>query len=145
MKNAATVTLAETLDCADIPAIGAFSHSKILDLRCQPNGHARPIEEPVLKRLRNHFVEYEQLPMAMDDTGPCQDIHLCELIREKGEGVLVLSDDISQVATLLGLYKIPFESSVFYVVETGRGNITKPLPSGNRHSETEIASVAMMA
>ena len=130
MNNAVRVTLAENLNCSDFPATGTFAHTKVLDLRHERDGSARPIEETVLKRLRNHFVDYEQLPMIMDETGPCQDVHLCESIREKGEGVLVLSDDVAQVATLLGLFEIPFESNVFYVVETGKGNLTKPMPVG---------------
>lgn len=145
MTNAAKVTLAECLECADIPATGRFSHTKVLDLRCQADGKARPIEEAVLRRLKNHFVDYEQLPMKMDETGPCQDVHLCEIIREQGEGVLVLSDDIAQVATLLGLYNISFESNVFYVVETGRGDITKPLPARNVSTGTETAEIALTA
>ena len=145
MKQTTKITLAESLNCMDIPPIGAFAHTKVLDLRCMPDGTARPIEEPVLKRLRNHFVEYEQLPMILNETGPCQEVHLCETIREQGEGVLVLSDDTAQVATLLGLFDIPFEANVFYVVETGRGDITKPMPNSTSVPREESPAVALTA
>ncbi len=142
MQNAVKVTLAENLGYADFPTTGTFAHSRVLDLRCESDGSARPIEEAVLKRMRNHFVDYEQLPMIMSEAGPCQDVHLCELVRERDEQTLLLTDDISQVATLLGLFEVPFESNVFYVVETDVGKARKSAPAAIAGEPAKVSLTA---
>jgi hypothetical protein len=144
MKNGAKVTIAQSIEVSDILCDGTFKHSHVFDLRCGEEGKARPVEELVLKRLRNHFISYDQMPMDMDEIGPCEEIHLCEMIREHDGDILIITEDVPQVAHLCNIYKIPFTSKVFYVVETGKGDIVKPY-TPQTDSDTPNAAAQMSA
>lgn len=122
MAGTTKVTLAQALRLDQIATDGSFNHAHVLDLRCDENGRARAIEESVLKKLANHFIRYTQMPVALDDTGPCQEVHVCETINDMDGRVLVLTDHVTQIAALMNIFRIPFESKVFYVVETGMGD-----------------------
>lgn len=126
MNNNSTVTLARTVDLCEILTDGSFDHNHVIDLRRSQTGQARPVEEDVLKRLKNHFISYDQVEMDMENVGPCEEIHLCELLKEYEGNVLLVTEDVPQVAHLCNIYKIPFTSKVFYVVETGKGDVVKP-------------------
>lgn len=127
MTHTPTITIARTLDCSQISVGTGFHHGRVIDLRCE-GSKARPIEESVLKRLRNHFVDYEQSPLDLDNSGPCQEVDLCEMVKESDRDTLLLADDLSQVAALFGIYNIDFTSREFYVVETGKGELIRPMP-----------------
>lgn len=120
------VTIARSIEVEDILSDGSFKHNHVFDLRCGETGKSRPVEESVLKRLSNHFISYDQIPMNMDEIGPCEEIHLCEMIKEHPGDILIITEDVAQLASLCNIYKIPFASKVFYVVETGKGDIVKP-------------------
>lgn len=126
MTKDINTTIAKGLDTTEISCGKGFSHRRVIDTRSE-RGRARPIEEAVLKRLKNHFVDYIQLPLDLADTGPCQEVHLCETIRDQDADTLVISDDLSQLSALLNIYEIPFMSNAFYVVETGKGEVIKPV------------------
>ncbi len=119
------VTVSRTLDLDEITSNGDFDFNHVVDLRCGEELQARPIEERVMKKLRNYFIEYEQMPMANGKSGPCEEVRLCEDLNEMGGTILVVTDDIPYVASLCNLYEIPFTSREFYVVETGKGDIVK--------------------
>lgn len=126
MNNNSIVTIAKTVELNEILTDGSFQHDHVIDIRRSKEGCARPVEEEVLVRLRNHFVSYNQMAMDMNDVGPCEEVHLCEMLKEYDGNVLLVTDDVPQVATLCNIYNIPFQSKVFYVVETGKGDIVKP-------------------
>ena len=128
MNKNSIVTIARNVELSEILTDGSFDHQHVVDLRRCEQGCARPVEEEVLKRLRNHFISYDQVRMDMQDVGPCEEVHLCEMIQEYEGNILLLTDDVTQVAHLCGIYNIPFTSKVFYVVETGKGDIVKTLP-----------------
>lgn len=126
MNENCIVTITPSVELSEIVADARFNHHHVFDLRCDAKGNARPIEEALLKRLQNHFISYDQIPMDMDTTGPCQEVHLCEMIREHKGNILIVTDHVASIAHLCSIYKIPFRSNVFYVVETGKGDVVKP-------------------
>lgn len=126
MNKNSIVTIARTVELNEIITDGSFEHSHVIDLRRNEEGLARPVEEDVLKRLKNHFISYNQVQMDMKDVGPCEEVHLCEMLQEYEGNVLLITEDVPQVAHLCNIYKIPFTSKVFYVVETGKGDVIKP-------------------
>jgi len=126
MKNEIMTTIANGLDIAEISCGNGFSHKKVIDTRCDGE-RVRPIEEAVLKRLKNHFIDYVQVPMNFSEVGPCQEVHLCETVREANDDTLVIADDLTRLSALLNIYSIEFRSNEFYVVETGKGEVIKPV------------------
>lgn len=137
MTQSPNVTIARTLDCTEINVGKGFAFSRVFDLRCEA-GQARPIEEVVLKRLSNHFVDYEQIPLEFSVDGPCKEVHICESVKASDKNTLVLADDLSQIAALFQIYNIEFTSRSFYVVETGKGEIVRPIPAEHQ----EVAQAA---
>ena len=136
MTNYTITTIAKGLDVSEISCGKGFSHTRVIDTRCEAN-RARPIEEAVLKRLKNHFVDYTQIPMDLSDSGPCQEIHLCEMIREVDADTMVIADDLGQLSALLNIYSIEFKSNSFYIVETGKGEVIKPVFDNEGDAQTE--------
>ncbi len=126
MNKDSIVTIARTVELNEIITDGSFEHSHVIDLRRNEEGLARPVEEDILKRLKNHFISYNQVQMDMKDVGPCEEVHLCEMLQEYEGNVLLITEDVPQVAHLCSIYKIQFTSKVFYVVETGKGDVIKP-------------------
>ncbi len=142
MNKNSVVTIARTIELNEIITDGSFEHRHVIDLRCSEEGLARPVEEDVLKRLNNHFISYDQISMDMNDVGPCEEIHLCEMLQEYEGNVLLITEDVAQVAHLCSIYKIPFTSKVFYVVETGKGDVIKPYISVEAQTQTaKVSSV----
>ena len=125
MNKNSVVTIARTVELSEILTDGSFLHDHVIDIRRCEQGRARPVEEEVLKRLRNHFISYDQLQMDMNNAGPCEKVHLCEMLQEYDGNILLITDNVPQVASLCNIYDIPFESKVFYVVETGKGGVLK--------------------
>ncbi|MDJ0614516.1 MAG: hypothetical protein QNJ29_12675 [Rhizobiaceae bacterium] len=126
MTDTIMTTIAKGLDITEIACGKGFSHKRVIDTRCD-GARARPIEEAVLKRLKNHFIDYAQVPMDFSDVGPCQEVHLCEMVTESEVDTLVVTDDLTQLSALLNIYKVEFKSNSFYVVETGKGELIKPV------------------
>lgn len=126
MTHKTITTIAKGLDVSEISRSKGFSCTRVIDTRCEAN-RARPIEEAVLKRLKNHFVDYTQMPIDLSDAGPCQEIHLCEMIREMDADTMVIADDLGHLSALLNIYSIEFKSNSFYIVETGKGEVIKPV------------------
>lgn len=126
MTNHIMTTIAKGLDTTEISCGKGFSHKRVIDTRCD-GSRARPVEEAVIKRLKNHFVDYIQVPMNFSDSGPCQEVHLCETVREVDADTLLITDDLTQLSALLNIYNIEFKSNAFYVVETGKGEVIKPV------------------
>ena len=134
------VTIARTVELSEILTDGSFKHDNVVDIRRCEEGCARPVEEEVLKRLRNHFISYDQMQMDMNDVGPCEEVHLCEMLQEYEGNTLIVTDNVPQVARLCNIYDIPFESKVFYVVETGKGDVIKSLdqPQSQQSSTAKL-------
>ena len=117
-----SITIARALDLDEIRSTGGFNHTNVIDARRGENGRTRPIEESVLKRLKNHFIGYEQLKTV--DTQE-EDAVLLGMATSNAGDTLVLTDDVSHVASLCQNNDIPFRSKAFYVVETGKGDFVR--------------------
>lgn len=141
MTNSPKITIAKGLDISEISIRDGFSHARVIDLRCDGE-KARPIEEAVLKRLNNHFVDYFQIPIDFETAGPCQEIHLGEVLREHDTDVLVITDDLAKLATILGIYQIEFTTNSFYIVETGMGEVIRPMPTEENVPEIAVEEYA---
>ncbi|MEM7289425.1 MAG: hypothetical protein AAF412_03470 [Pseudomonadota bacterium] len=126
MTNNTQITIAKGLDISEVSCGAGFTHARVIDLRCDGKV-ARPIEESLLRRLNNHFVEYEQMPIVFGTSGPCQEVHLCESLRETTKDTLVIADDLTQLSAILGIYEIEFTSKSFYLVESGKGDLVRPV------------------
>ena len=114
-----SITIARALDLEEIRSTGGFNHTNVIDARRGENGLTRPIEECILKRLKNHFIGYEQL--KTDDAREEDELLIGMATSNTGD-TLVLTDDVSHVASLCQNNDIPFKSKAFYVVETGKGD-----------------------
>ncbi len=134
MKTENSVTLSSFIELCDISTDGRFEYESVIDLRRCEKGNSRPIEEVILKKLRNHFISYKQLNINIDILGSDEEAQICEVIEHSNGNSLVITDDVPKVAHLCNLNQIPFVSKVFYVVETGKGDIIKPF---DQHAAAE--------
>jgi len=120
-------TIAKGLDVAEVSVTRGFSHTRVVDLRCDCD-RARPIEEAVLRRLRNLFVTYEQAPMQLDLATDEYKTKVIEILKTEASDTLVISDDLAQLAAVLSASDIAFTAKSFYVVETGKGQVVHTMP-----------------
>ena len=125
MKTNFSVTITKSLKAVDIQSGENFDHCKVLDMRCETGAQALPIDEFVLKRLQNHFVGYSQVPLSLKQNNTGDETHLYRLIRQEDGDVLVVTDEVGQVAEFCTRMNIPFKSKDFYVVETGAGDLIR--------------------
>ncbi len=117
-----TITIARAMEQEEIRSNGGFGHVNVIDVRRNDDGGSRPIEEGVLKKLKNHFIGYEQ--MSMDDSAACDEALMARAGSNNGD-TLILADDVAHVARLCQERNIPFTSRSFYVVETGKGDLVR--------------------
>ena len=117
-----SITIARSLEAEDIRSNGAFDHVNVIDTRTTECGKTRPIEEGVLKRLKNHFIGYEQVALENDDD------HLMGRVGAELGDTLVLTDDVAHLASICQQHWVDFKSKSFYVVETGKGDFVRSVP-----------------
>ena len=129
METLSKLVLTAGLEAQEVIAGKGFDYSYVLDLRCCDKGYARPVEEPVLKRLTNHFVEYRQMPISFETSPSDEQEALVEILKQMDGKCLVLTEEVSMMANLCDAASIPFESKVLYIVETGKGNFVKAVKS----------------
>ena len=125
MHHNVSITIVKHLELDDIKCGPRFPHRHVLDLRGCEGGTSRPIEEPTLKRLRNQFIGYEQSCINLVDAKEHSEACLLEKIGQLQGDILVITDQISQMADLCMRNKIPFVAKDFYVVQTGKGDMVK--------------------
>ena len=143
MERKSFVTIARGLEVDEIVTDGSFDHTLIVDLRSCERGNARPVEEAVLKRLRNHFIGYHQVPTCVADASHAQHKELANLIKANNRKLMVVTDDIGSLAQLCEESDIPFVSKTFYVVETGKGDMIKPVLETDAAIARQYASAAI--
>ena len=121
MKLEFGVTIATDLSVEDVQGLSGFPHFYVVDLRMLPDGTAKPIAEPVLKRLKNFHVDYHQMPMDLDNATSRQENDLLRTMTDQPGNILVLADKMVPVARFCQELDIPFLSRDLYLVENGRG------------------------
>ncbi len=125
MTEQLQVTISKNLDASDICNCTEFPHGLVIDLRRESDGSSRPVNELTLKRLQNYFVHFEQMPMDISRHDAKDEDRLYKMLQRGYGDVMILSEDVSAVAAFCQKNEIPFESKALYVVETGKGNLTK--------------------
>ncbi|MGI9350672.1 MAG: hypothetical protein ACR2O3_03835 [Rhizobiaceae bacterium] len=127
MATQTKIAISQVLDQTEITTDGSFDYSHVLDLRCNLDGSARPVEETVLKRLKNHFISYDQQPVKKGSIHASAELKLYKMLTELTGKALLVVDDVAHAASLLSMFDVSFESKVFYVVETGKGDIVRSI------------------
>ena len=129
MRHNISITIAKHLLDQEIQSGQKFPHRRVIDLRRCEDEKCRPIEEVILKRLKNHFISYEQMPLDMNTSDEGSEAHFVKTMEHYKGDILVITDQVSQMAGFCQRQKIPFTSKEFYVVETGKGDIFRHAPS----------------
>ncbi len=117
MANAFRVTITTSLNVEHIYDNRKFPHHCVIDLRRCENGRAFPIEETVLRRLKNFRVGLDQSPTDLLGATSRQENELYRTITENGHNVLVVTDQPAAVARFCQQLDIPFVSRELYLVE----------------------------
>lgn len=128
MRHNVSITIVKSLELDDIKSGQRFPHRHVLDLRGCGEGNSRPIEEPTLKCLHNHFIDYEQACLNLRNPDEHAEMQLMNLITQKQGDILVITDQVSQMADYCMRTNIPFVTKDFYIVETGKGGVVKHVP-----------------
>ena len=108
MKQQFTVAIATKLDVANIRNMNDFPYTAVLDTRNCEAGNARAIEDPILSRLTNYFIEYAQEPLDFCRATQRSKIQLMQTIADIRGEVLVLTDQLTEFEQLCKDHAIPF-------------------------------------
>ena len=117
MSRELKVTIASNLAMHDIQSCATFKNTSVLDIRQCATGEARPIEEAVLRKLNALFVKYEQFPLGLDQAGKDLSSLIHRQIAMLGGDVLVLTESVSQLASICCKLAIPFQLGEIPAVE----------------------------
>jgi len=129
MRHNISITIAKHLLDHEIQSGQKFPHHRIIDLRRCENGKCRPIEETTLKRLKNHFISYGQMSLDMNTSDESDEAHFAETVEHYKGDILVITDQVSQIAGFCQRQNMPFTTKEFYVVETGKGDTFRHVQS----------------
>ena len=108
MKQQFKVTIATGLDTANICNVNKFPYSAVIDTRHCEAGKARAIEETVLLRLNNFFIDYAQLPLDFSQPTQASRARILRTIIALHGDVLVLTDQIEAFEQYCSARVIPF-------------------------------------
>jgi protein tyrosine phosphatase (PTP) superfamily phosphohydrolase (DUF442 family) len=103
-----TLVISNDLDLAQLSDCREFTFEKVIDLRHTNDGTACGMEENIMKRMANIWVEYSQVPtdirvIAMQDTRD-----MLERVRPTTGKVMVLTDQISEMVSFCFRHGIQF-------------------------------------
>lgn len=99
MTNIMRVTIAKDLFVEDVSCVTDFPYGAVIDLRSDVHLRARPVNERLVKRLRNFFVQFSQIPTDVSAEPAVAEDVLSHVVRHEGE-VLLLTDQIVEFRTL---------------------------------------------
>ncbi|MBA4782994.1 MAG: hypothetical protein H2045_07215 [Rhizobiales bacterium] len=99
MTNTMRVTIAKDLFVEDVSCVTDFPYGAVIDLRSDAHLCARPVNERLVKRLRNFFVQFSQIPTDVSAVPAVMEDVLSHVAHHDGE-VLVLTDQIVEFRTL---------------------------------------------
>lgn len=140
MRQQFGVTIQSSLEARAIQGFERFPHTQIIDLRHSQCGSARPFEEEIFKRLRNYFVDYEQVPTNLEQPTPRQENQLFRMITEQSGNILIVTEQVAAMARFCRDVDIPYVSNELAVVETTHGDMPIQLA---RHASRAVQPVVV--
>lgn len=123
-EHESTITIASSLSIDELKDIKSFGHACVIDLRRDETGQAKPIEEVVLKRLRNIWIGYEQMPTDLEAMTIRHENTLFQTLCDQKGSTLVLTNQIAKLASFCMDLDIPFISSELFLVEAGAASVS---------------------
>ena len=129
MKFDFDATLATELTIQDIRTSIRFPYNHVFDLRRCEAGSAFAIDELVVKKLRNFWIPYVQLPTNLKNLSPKEEKELYRIITSCHGNVLVLVDEIASMMGFCQSAGIAYTSREMYVVKSGERDVQMPMPS----------------
>lgn len=125
MTNTARVTIAKDLTVDDVSGLSDFPFNAVIDLRRDERFGARPVNERLVKRLGNFFVDFNQIPVDVTIEAFTEEL-LAHVVRHDGD-LLVLTDQIAEFRTLCDRNHL--ESHVFNAASSRRSVVSKQAES----------------
>lgn len=123
MQHDFGVTIVSDLATSDVRGADVFPHTHVIDLRYNPNACARPCDETTWKRMRSYFVEYDQMPVNLQNPSSRQENALLRQITEQGGNVLIVTEQVVAMAHFCQDFDIPHSSPELAVFETATGTL----------------------
>jgi hypothetical protein len=112
MKYEFGVTLATDLKLEALSRAGDFPFVHVIDTRTGKNGKAHLISELVYRRLKNFFVDFDQIPVELDAVTSRQENDLVRCMTEPAGQILVLTNDTTAILALCNDCNIPVSSVI---------------------------------
>lgn len=119
--NAFGVTIATSLKTEDVVNAAQLPYAHVIDIRCNQNGRAMPVDVAVPQRLNDLSIGFEQYPLDLENLSPRQENELLRMIVDQRTQVLVVTDQALDLAWKCHEGHIPFSGEGLYMVESGRG------------------------
>lgn len=107
MQHHTGITITNELDLQSMQRASDMPYISVLDLRVADQGHARPVEEEVLKRLRNLQVSYIQLPLDMASPHGWQKNSLLRQIGANLARMMIITDQPEAVSKFCRSINVP--------------------------------------
>ena len=107
MQHQTGITITNELDLPGMQRASDLPFMAVLDLRFDGSGTARPVEEDVLKRLRNLQVSYIQLPLDMTQPAGWQKNSLMRQIGSNLARMMIVTDQPEAVSKFCRSINVP--------------------------------------
>ncbi len=112
MKYEFGVTLAADLKLEALSRAGDFPFVHVIDTRTGKNGNAYPISELVYRRLKNLFIDFDQIPLELSQATSRQENDLVRCMTEPAGQVLVLTNEATAISALCDDCNIPVSAVI---------------------------------
>jgi hypothetical protein len=120
MRYSYNVTLATELKLEDLSGTDKFPYVHVIDTRSSQDGTAFPIAEMIYRRLKNFFIDFDQIPIYEDAMSSRTENNLARCMTEPAGQVLVLTDHPTILQALCHDCNIPFTVQASAVVEDSK-------------------------
>ncbi len=140
MEHQFGVTIASSLEDAEICSTKSFPHVCVLDLRRCVNNGPLPVRESTLRKLKNFRVDYDQIPMTFYNQDRRSENLLYLGITQQQGNVLVLTDEPVPLARFCQQMNIPFKSRDLFIVETAEDYV--PVQAKAKRNGAAFGSLA---
>lgn len=144
MKFEFGVSICRTIDVQEIRTLNRSEHIRVIDLRSNGIGGRYPIQERVVRRLRNYWIDFSQLPTDMRQSTSRQHNELFDMIAYSGGNVLVITHQPELVKRFCQDLNIPISD---YATECSKPSVSidgrrpRDLPTHVRPSRPHLSAV----